>query len=127
MKCSIDDLAEAVISELEDYSEVVAEGLKEDVKDVAKECMQDIKDNSPVRTGKYKKGWRIKTEFESDSDIRLRIHNKTNYQLTHLLEKGHAGRGGTVEGSAPAFPHIEPAEEKAERKLINKAKVRVRQ
>lgn len=126
MKCSIDDLANVIINELKDYSDEVTEGLKEDVKLVAKECMQEIKDSSPVRTGKYKKGWRMKTEFESNSDIRLRIHNKTNYQLTHLLEKGHAGRGGTSEGSAPAFPHIEPAEEKAEQKLINKAKVRVR-
>ncbi len=126
MKCSIDDLADVIINELEDYSDDVAAGLKADVKEVADECLREIKDNSPVRTGKYKKGWRMKIEFESNSDIRIRIYNKTNYQLTHLLENGHPGRGGTLKGSAHAHPHIGPAEEKAEKKLVNKAEVRVR-
>lgn len=127
MKCSIDDLAECIIQELEDYSEDVAKNLKKDVKDTAKECMQEIKDNSPVRTGDYQKGWRVKTEFESDDDIRLYVYNKTDYQLTHLLEKGHAGRGGTSVGAVQGHPHIEPAEENAAKKLINKTKVRLQQ
>jgi len=126
MKCTIDGLADAVQAELEAYSQDVTDGIKEDCRQVAKECRDEIKQNSPELTGDYKKGWRVKTNFESREDIRLTVHNKTDYQLTHLLEKGHAGVGGTAKGSAPAYPHIAPAEQHAAEKLVKKAKTRVK-
>ena len=126
MKCTIDGLADAVQAELEAYSQDVTDGIKEDCRQVAKECRDEIKQNSPELTGDYKKGWRVKTNYESREDIRLTVHNKTDYQLTHLLEKGHAGVGGTAKGSAPAYPHIAPAEQHAAEKLVKKAKTRVK-
>ena len=119
----IDDLADAIIGELAAYSQEVTDGLKQEVKAVAKECKKEIQQNSPVLTGSYRKGWQAKTAYESKSDIRVIVRNRTDYQLTHLLEYGHAKRGG---GRVDGKPHIRPAEKRAEEKLLKKVKVVVK-
>lgn len=119
----IEDLASTIAKELTEYSQEVTDGIKAEVKTVAKECKNEIQPNSPVDTGSYRKGWQVKTAYESSSDIRVVIRNRTDYQLTHLLEYGHAKvNGGRVNGK----PHIRPAEEHAEQKLIKKVKVVVK-
>lgn len=118
----VDDLTDAIMTELNAYSEEVTEELKAEVKQVAKECMQDIKNNAPRLSGDYKKSWKNKTVFESDNDIRVVVHSPKEYRLTHLLEHGHAKRGG---GRVEGKPHIAPAEKKAEQKLMKKVKVTI--
>lgn len=122
-KTSVTDLAEAIAKELEQYSQDVTDGLKKEVKQVAKECKLEIQQKSPVLTGDYKKGWRDQVEYESGQDIRVVVRNKTDYQLTHLLENGHAKVNG---GRGPGKPHIRPAEQNAEKKLLKQVKVVVR-
>ena len=122
-KTSVNDLADAIAEELEQYSQDVTDGLKKEVKQVAKECKLEIQRNSPVLTGSYKKGWRDQVEYESRQDIRVVVRNKTDYQLTHLLENGHAKVNG---GRVPGKPHIRPAEQNAEKKLLSAVKVVVR-
>lgn len=119
---NIDDLADVIMEELHSFSEEITEGLKEDVKKVAKECTQDIRTNAPVESGAYKKSWRLKNAYESSNDIRVVIHSAKEYRLTHLLEHGHAKRGG---GRVEAIPHIKPAEENAEKKLMKKVKIKI--
>lgn len=122
-KVSIDGLAAAVAKELAEYSQDVADGVKKEVRQVAKEMVQELKQTSPRDTGKYAAGWRERTEFESDEDIRELVYNAKKPQLTHLLENGHAKQnGGRVNGK----PHIRPAEQTAEKKLTNGVKVVVR-
>ena len=119
---SIDDLADVICEELQAYSDEVTSQIKEDVKQVAKECVKEIKKNAPERTGDYKKSWRVKNVFEGETDIRVVIHSQKHYRLTHLLEHGHANvNGGRVEGC----PHIRPAAENAEKKLLKKVKVTI--
>lgn len=122
----IDDLASAIAGELESYRQDVTDGLKQEIQAVAKECKQDIRQNSPVLTGSYRKGWQDKVAYEGDDDIRVIVRNRTDYQLTHLLEYGHGGVGGTAKGAAPPHPHIGPAEKRAEKKLLKRVKVVVR-
>lgn len=123
MGIKVDDLAKAVAEELAQYSQDVTDGVKKEVRQVAKECAQEIRQSSPVLTGSYRKGWRDEVAFESREDIRVTVRNKTDYQLTHLLEHGHAkAGGGRVEGT----PHIAPAEQSAEKKLVSGVKAVVR-
>ena len=123
MKTTIDGLADAIAKELSEYSQDVMDGLKKSVKQVAKECKSEIAQNSPVLTGSYQKGWGEKVVYDSSDDIRIVVRNKTDYQLTHLLEYGHAmPTGGRAEGK----PHIRPAEENAAEKLMQKVKVVVK-
>lgn len=140
----LDQLADEIVKELKAYNQDVVDELKENAKSVANECLKEIKANSPVNSnkndkrysksktknyaGRYKRGWRLKVAFESDSDIRIVIHNKTDYQLTHLLEYGHVirnAKGGPNLGRVPAIPHVRPAEQRAEQKLIDKVKVAI--
>lgn len=108
-----DKLADAVNEILKAYGDHVTAGMKEAVKKIADEAKRETRNASPKRTGKYRKGWAVK-----DTSTRLSaeaiVHNRTSYQLTHLLEKGHAlRRGGRTIGHVKAFPHIGPAEERA--------------
>lgn len=119
----VSGLYDAIETELAKYSQEVADQIKKDVQEVAKECLEEIKQKSPKRTGKYRRGWRTEVVFESNEDLRIVIYNKTSWKLTHLLELGHAKvNGGRVEGR----PHIGPAEQRAKKSLLEKAKVAVR-
>lgn len=122
MSIKIDELATAIAEELHEYSREVTEDLKKSVQETSKACVAELKTTSPEDTGSYKKGWRAKTAYESDTDIRVQVHNKTDYQLTHLLEDGHAKVGG---GRVGGQPHIAPAAENAAQLLEENVKVRV--
>lgn len=116
---SANDFSGAVTNILKDWSADVLEETNEAVKEVATEARDELKveGNFENRSGKYRKGWRV-TFTELRYGLEATVHNKV-YQLTHLLESGHAkwlwGRdtGGTVQ----AFPHIEKVNEEAQRKL----------
>lgn len=122
MSIRIDDFLEAVQGELAEYANEVTEDVKESVKDVAKETVKEVKMRSPVRSGAYKKSWGQTQIYEGPGGIRITIHNKKHYRLTHLLENGHALKSG---GRTRAFPHIKPAEDFAARELEKKVKVKV--
>ena len=117
-KCKIDDLGETVNKILTEYADDVAEGTKEAVKAVAKIAKQETQAGSPVGSGKYKRGWTVREENLSRIQTSAIVHNRSAYQLAHLLEKGHAlVKGGRTIGQVKAIPHIEKAERKAIKNL----------
>ena len=112
---SIDDMDDVIMKELEKYANLATDDMKDAVKDTAKSVKKDIESSAPVLTGRYKKSWRIKKIRENANSLDVLIHSSNRYQLTHLLEFGHAKRGG---GRVAGKPHIEPAAEKGEQDLI---------
>jgi hypothetical protein len=113
-KIKIEGLENAIASELQRYSSLVQEEFEETKKSTAEELKENIKAASPrssrKKRKKYAEGWKVKKQ--RDGYI---VHNATNYQLTHLLEKGHAKKNG---GRVKAQPHIAPAESKAIDKFL---------
>lgn len=122
MAIKIEELADAVASELRAYSEEVMEDVKSSVHSAANACVTELKSTSPKDTGDYSRGWRKKKAYESNTDIRLQVHNATDYQLTHLLEDGHALVNG---GFVPGRPHIGPAADNAAALLEKDVKLKV--
>ena len=103
------DLDKAVMDTLSQYGEVAIEATKEAVAEVAKESAKKLKSSSPRgRTGKYAKGWTSKVETGRVSASATVYGKSGTYQLAHLLEHGHAKRGG---GRTTPIQHIEPVEQ----------------
>ena len=122
MSVSTNDLAAALVQELQAYSSEITEEVKDSVKEAAKTCVKTLKQNSPKDTGAYAKSWKVRTAYESTTDIRMQVHNTDHYQLTHLLEDGHAKvSGGRVKGR----PHIQPAADEAAALLEKDVTLRV--
>lgn len=116
---SIDEMSDAIMDELEKYKDLAADDLKDAVKETAKTVRKEIQANAPVDTGKYKKSWSVKNMHEDAESIDLVVHSRNRYQIAHLLEHGHAKRGG---GRVAARPHIAAAEEKGEEQLVETLK-----
>ncbi len=114
----VDQLASTIMEGLEEYADLINEDMKADVKKAAETVKKEVKANAPVHSddypnrkrkpGTYKKSWRQKITKESGNVLEITVYS-SQPGLTHLLEKGHAKRGG---GRTRAFPHIAPAEQK---------------
>lgn len=97
------NLENEIANALKEFTTEVEEGLEKSKEKRTKEGAKTLKSSSPKKTGKYSRGWRAKRVGKS-----WVVHNSTHYQLTHLLEKGHAKVGG---GRVAPRVHIAPVEE----------------
>ena len=111
----IDALADTVNEELEKYQKLSTEGMKKAVRDAGKTVKDEINSSAPVRTGRYAKSWSTKVTAESSVSLEVTVYSPSRYMIAHLLENGHAKRGG---GRVRAIPHIAPAEEHGEEELL---------
>lgn len=106
----LDKLAETIEAELADYANGVTETLKEATKKVTKAGVSAIRAASREKfggTGRYARGWTSTVETGKHSAQGV-IYNKDTPGLPHLLEHGHAKRGG---GRVAGTKHIAPVEE----------------
>lgn len=126
-KVTVDELASAIMKELEEFQGVTDEAVEKGVSETAKDAVKELQNAHPSGSGrygswdkKYNKGWKVmQTKTDKRYHKKATIHNATDYQLTHLLEKGHALRNG---GRTRAFPHIAPVAEKCEDELVKNIK-----
>ncbi len=111
-----ENLQKALNEYLENYVEDITEDVEDTTNSVVKEAKQELVQTSPrsgvARGTKYYKGWAIKTggKTRKRKYYSKVIWNKTNYQITHILENGHHKRDGT--GWVEAQPHIGKIQEK---------------
>ena len=104
----VDQLASEVMKGLEEYAELATDVMKKEVQETGKVVKQQIEQSAPRKSGRYAKSWAVKKTAETSSTLEVMVHSRNRYMLTHLLENGHAKRGG---GRVRAIPHIAPAEE----------------
>ena len=57
----------------------------------------------------------VRADRKDSESIDLVVHSRNRYQIAHLLEHGHAKRGG---GRVAAKPHIAAAEQRGNEKLV---------
>ena len=117
------DFREVVQQYLEEQRYEVIEAMSESIDEVAKESVKKLKAASPRgKTQKYYKGWTYKIEKGRLSHGSI-VYGKTGtYQLAHLLEYGHAKKGG---GRTNEYEHIKPVEEWAIDEVIDRTITKV--
>lgn len=100
---------------LHDIPQKVDNVIDEAAEKVSKEAVKTLRATSPKRPGggRYAKGWATKKVGKQ-----IVIHNKTDYQLTHLLENGHdiVSHGRKV-GHYGGQKHIAPVEQEVIEKM----------
>ena len=107
-KVKLNELDKAINEILMGYSDEVISDTKDVVDEVTQKALSIVKSNAPVeekskRKGKYKRSLKKKTVYESATEKRNVIY-AGEYQLAHLLEKGHAKVNG---GRTKAQPHFQ--------------------
>lgn len=115
------DFNKYVESMLSDYKDEIEENMDLILKETGKETVKELKKTSPKRRGAYGRNWKYKivsTRFGKT----LYVYNRI-YQLTHLLEHGHAKLNG---GRTKAQPHILPAQNKAISNILKKLESKLR-
>ena len=72
-KIKIDELADAVSEQLEEYSKLTAETVKTAVTKAGNSVKNDIAANAPERTGRYARSWRPKNPKETSTELEVTV------------------------------------------------------
>lgn len=110
-KSTVDTLADDIEKILEEYQGDVELLNKTAVKAIAQKGKQALQNSSKSNfggTGKYASGWSARVEDQGRAFARATLYNAKLPGLPHLLEHGHAKRGG---GRVDGKVHIKPVED----------------
>lgn len=96
VKVKPEGFEKAVRDVLVKYGDDAIEIMANATKTASRNTVADLKSQSPKgNTGKYARGWSHKAQKGGITKYTEVVYNRTDYQLTHLLEKPHAtGHGG---------------------------------
>jgi len=119
---SIDDLAAEITLAVKEYTEDVSAAIEKEVDVQSRELVKAIRTDAPKKTGEYAKGWTRKKLRDSGQTAYV-VYNKAKPGLAHLLEHGHAKRGG---GRVAGRPHIRPNTERTEKQLVDRIRAIIR-
>lgn len=108
-------LAKTINESLQAIGVAVDDDMQAVFDEVGKEAAKKLRETSPVNpkgkhSGRYRKGWTYesgkKAKNHKGSGV---VRNKTDPQLTHILEYGHPlVRNGKVVGNVEPIEHIRP-------------------
>ena len=89
-----ENFAKAVEQLIVKYGDEAYDIAADAAKKAARTTTKEIKANAPVLSGDYAKGWTHKAQKDGSAKYSETVYNRTDYQLTHLLEKPHDTGGG---------------------------------
>lgn len=79
----------AVMDALAKYGDKVTDILEAETKTAARQAVKTLKGSAPAG-GSYARGWSHKAKKGGAHKLSDAVYNRTDYQLTHLLEKPHS-------------------------------------
>jgi hypothetical protein len=116
-KVRADNLVAELNKILESYGDSVMENMRDAVKAAAQKGAQALNSEASTKFGtvkaqdkKYAGSWKAKTESKGYYSTAVIYSDKPG--LPHLLEYGHALKGGGRSGFVPGREHIKPVEDK---------------
>lgn len=123
-----DNFGKAVGEVLQTFSHSVETSVDTAAMETGKKTAQLLKKTSPVKargvnSGRYAKGWAVKKTKKAE----IYVYNKTDYNLTHLLEYGHrivSHRKDTGKKTR-ANPHIASAEQFAQKEFVDSVTLKI--
>ena len=84
---------DAVLKALAKYGDDVTAMLEKETTKSARQTVKELKGSAPSG-GRYARGWSHKVKKGGAYSLSDTVYNRTDYQLTHLLEKPHPTGGG---------------------------------
>jgi len=113
VKINYHDLGSEIVRQIAGACSYASDVVDAAAEETSEDIVKELKATSPKQSGKYRKSW----TFKKMGYCSYKVYSK-QYRLTHLLENGHALRGG---GRAKSIPHIAPVE----REFIDKFRKKV--